>query len=225
MAKLWEIKSTSHQNVAVACSGDDNVVVKLQEQISELSLQVNELNKRHYSLCQQFRSRSRKFIAKSQMLIARQNYKRILRNYQELSITLTFADGYLSYPAFAAVLECMVGLFWCVYSILSSYDADYLNVKIIYMVIAIYSILLLILMVPAALTNEAAKESRRLIESLPGWFPQRHKEINLRILRLFKSEPALTLWEIYRIEKSLVINVIGTLLTYGLLVGTFGSGV
>ena len=43
----------------VACSKDDNVLVKLQEQISKLSLQVKKLNIGHYSGGQQYRSCSR----------------------------------------------------------------------------------------------------------------------------------------------------------------------
>ncbi|GIZ04642.1 hypothetical protein CEXT_164861 [Caerostris extrusa] len=36
-------------------------------------------------------------------------------------------------------------------------------------------------------------------------------------------QTALTLWKIYRIDKSLLISAIGTLISYGILVGTLGS--
>ncbi|GBL97792.1 hypothetical protein AVEN_231954-1 [Araneus ventricosus] len=135
---------------------------------------------------------------------------------------LAFADDFLSYPVFVSVLECMVGLFWSSNNVLLFYKtSDSRNMMIIYTVIGMYFILLLMLMVPAASTNEAARASRRLIDSLPGWFPQSGKEINSLILRMLKDEPALTLWKIYRIEKSLLISGIGTLVTYGFLVGTF----
>ncbi|GBM03281.1 hypothetical protein AVEN_142567-1 [Araneus ventricosus] len=135
---------------------------------------------------------------------------------------LAFADDILSYPVFVSVLECMVGLFWSSNNVLLLYKtSDSRSMMTINAIIGVYLILLLMLMVPAASTNEAAKTSRRVIDSLPGWFPQRSKEINLLILRMLKDEPALTLWKIYRIEKSLVISAIGMLVTYGFLVGTF----
>jgi len=52
--KRWEIKSTTCQNAAVACCSNDDVLVKLQQQISELPLKVNELNKRHFFVHQWF---------------------------------------------------------------------------------------------------------------------------------------------------------------------------
>ncbi|GBM03282.1 hypothetical protein AVEN_142568-1 [Araneus ventricosus] len=118
----------------------------------------------------------------------------------------------------------MVGLFWSCSNALSLYKTDHLNTMTINVIITMYSVFLVMLMVPAASTNDAAKASRRLIDSLPGWFPQRSKEINLLILRMFKDEPTLTLWKIYKIEKSLLISAIGTLVTYGFLVGTFENG-
>ncbi|GBM03297.1 hypothetical protein AVEN_142577-1 [Araneus ventricosus] len=157
------------------------------------------------------------------MIIAQHDYKSILEMYQELSVTLTFADDCLSYPVFAAVTGSMLGLFRSCCIVLSLYKTNHLNISTINIIIGMYSIFLLMLMVPAASTNEAARAARKLIGSLPGWFPQRSKEINLLILRIFKDEPALTLGNIYRIEKSLLISAIGTLITYGFLVGTFES--
>ncbi|GBM03265.1 hypothetical protein AVEN_142552-1 [Araneus ventricosus] len=141
--------------------------------------------------------------------------------YQELSVTLTFTDDCVSYPVFVAGTGSMVGLFHSCCIVLSLYKSNNLNISTI--MIGMNSIFLLMLMVAAASTNEAARAARKLIGSLPGWFPQRSKEINLLILRIFKDEPALTLGKIYRIGKSLLISAIGTLITYGFLVGTFES--
>ncbi|GIY20057.1 hypothetical protein CEXT_601041 [Caerostris extrusa] len=46
--KMWEIKSTSYQNVAITSSSNDDVLVKLQGKNSQLSLEVNELNKGNF---------------------------------------------------------------------------------------------------------------------------------------------------------------------------------
>ncbi|GBM03299.1 hypothetical protein AVEN_142579-1 [Araneus ventricosus] len=143
--------------------------------------------------------------------------------YQELSVTLTFTDDFLSYPVFVAVTDSMVGFFRSCCIVLSLYKSNHLSITTINVIIGMNSIFLLMLMVPAASTNETARAARKLIGSLPGCFPQRSKEINLLLLRIFKDEPALTLAKVYRIEKSLLISAIGSLVTYGFLVGTFES--
>ncbi|GBL92380.1 hypothetical protein AVEN_174677-1 [Araneus ventricosus] len=78
-------------------------------------------------------------------------------------------------------------------------------------------------MIPAAAANEAARVARDVALSLPTLYPQRHQEANLLLFNISAREPSLTLWKIYRIEKSLLISTVGSLVTYGLLVGTFGT--
>ncbi|KAF8796830.1 hypothetical protein HNY73_001166 [Argiope bruennichi] len=78
-------------------------------------------------------------------------------------------------------------------------------------------------MIPAAAANEAARVARNLAFSLPNLTPQCHEEIDLILFDLSTKEPSLTLWKIYKIENSLLISAIGTLITYGFLVGTLGS--
>nr|XP_015925872.1 uncharacterized protein LOC107453517 [Parasteatoda tepidariorum] len=57
--KMWEMKTTSFQSAAIASQNNDNVVVKLQEKISEQPLQVSELNKWQYYEESRYRSRAR----------------------------------------------------------------------------------------------------------------------------------------------------------------------
>ncbi|GIY99631.1 uncharacterized protein CEXT_483381 [Caerostris extrusa] len=59
--------------------------------------------------------------------------------------------------------------------------------------------------------------------SLPGWFPKQYSIIKMHVRRRFMPKTTLTLWKIYRIDKSLLISAIGTLISYGILVGTLGS--
>ncbi|GIY10949.1 uncharacterized protein CEXT_219861 [Caerostris extrusa] len=86
-----------------------------------------------------------------------------------------------------------------------------------------YSVLLLITLTPAAAANQAAAKARELVLSLPAWFPKRYSIINMHVRRKFMHKTALTLWKIYRIDKSLLISAIGTLISYGILLGTLGS--
>ncbi|GIY47366.1 uncharacterized protein CDAR_501941 [Caerostris darwini] len=85
-----------------------------------------------------------------------------------------------------------------------------------------YFILLLITLTPAADVNQASAMAREFVLSLPGWIPQRYSRIKVLIRRSFMRETALTLWKIYRIDNSLLISAIGTLISYGILFGTLG---
>ncbi|GIZ04638.1 uncharacterized protein CEXT_164841 [Caerostris extrusa] len=86
-----------------------------------------------------------------------------------------------------------------------------------------YFVLLMMTLPPAEAANQAAATAREIVLSLPGWFPKRYSTIKLLVCRRFLPKTALTLWNIYRIDKSLFISAIGTLITYGILLGTLGS--
>ncbi|GIY12630.1 hypothetical protein CDAR_104211 [Caerostris darwini] len=86
-----------------------------------------------------------------------------------------------------------------------------------------YFVLLMMILPSAAVANQAAATAREIVLSLPGWFPKRYNIVKLLVCRSFMHKTALTLWDIYRIDKSLLISAIGTLITYGILLGTLGS--
>ncbi|GIY52832.1 hypothetical protein CDAR_432631 [Caerostris darwini] len=75
---------------------------------------------------------------------------------------------------------------------------------------------------PAAAANQTAATAREFVLSLPRCFPKRYSTIKLLVRRSFKPKTALTLGNIYRIDRSLLISAIGTLITYGILLGTLG---
>ncbi|GIY94401.1 hypothetical protein CEXT_369341 [Caerostris extrusa] len=66
----------------------------------------------------------------------------------------------------------------------------------------------------AAAANQAPETAREIVLSLPDWFPKRYSIIKILVCRSFKPKTALTLWNIYRIDKSLLISAISTLITY-----------
>ncbi|GFR16030.1 uncharacterized protein TNCT_440011 [Trichonephila clavata] len=79
-------------------------------------------------------------------------------------------------------------------------------------------------MLPASSANKAGKDARDIILSLPGWFPQHHRKLKLAVRRKFKqTEYSLTLWKTYLINRSMLISALGTLVTYGIIIATFGS--
>ncbi|GIY94391.1 uncharacterized protein CEXT_369251 [Caerostris extrusa] len=97
-----------------------------------------------------------------------------------------------------------------------------------------YFVLLLITLTPATAACQAAATTREIVLSLPAWFPKRYRIIKLHVRHKLMHKTALTSWKIDRIDKSsnyridnfdesLLISSVGTLNSYGILVGTLGS--
>ncbi|GBM28343.1 hypothetical protein AVEN_229527-1 [Araneus ventricosus] len=86
---------------------------------------------------------------------------------------------------------------------------------------AICSFLLqMIIMIPACLANEEAKHVAQI---LPDWIPKHESDLKLEFEKEFRQQKFLSSWNIYFFDRSLVITSIGTLLTYGILLGTVGK--
>ncbi|GBM00152.1 hypothetical protein AVEN_176395-1 [Araneus ventricosus] len=137
---------------------------------------------------------------------------------------MSFADDFLSFPAFVTVLNGMIGLFSFTYNFIVELKSD-LNYFVFVANtdgIVLNLTLLLVIMLPGAAVNQVARISKETAKSLPWRFPQHYMEIK-KILRQQTTFAELTLWKIYAIEKSLLVSALGTLVTYGFLVGTMGS--
>ncbi|GIY47362.1 uncharacterized protein CDAR_501921 [Caerostris darwini] len=163
------------------------------------------------------------FKLKSEVLTARQDYQRILGIYKEINETMIMMDNFLSLPIFITVFIILASLFWYGYSFAFPPNVSYEAKIFVSMGFLQYFVLLLITLMPAAAANQAALAAREIVLSLPAWFPKRYRIIKLHVRRKFMHKTALTLWKIYRIDKSLLISAIGSLISYGILVGTLGS--
>ncbi|GFS64796.1 uncharacterized protein NPIL_121171 [Nephila pilipes] len=159
------------------------------------------------------------FILKSEALIAQYNYQRILKIYQKLSQLMTFANDFLSYPVFINVLCSMIGLFTFSYTFVFYPQNEYAIYIIILLGIFHYSLSLVLSVILAADCNRTSNLARRTVVSLPGWFPQQYQMLKMLIRQRYKNEFVLTLWKIYVIDESLLVSALGTLVTYGFLVG------
>ncbi|GBM30016.1 hypothetical protein AVEN_165590-1 [Araneus ventricosus] len=163
------------------------------------------------------------FTSKSKDLIKRQDYRRILKAYKLLTEAMSLTDSFLSYPMFIEVLVNMVELFWFGYCFVFLPKIDSLTKIFIFIGMLLSFILLSIVLLPAAAANKAAYLSWEVVTSLPAWFPKHHEGIKMYVRQRFNSKVSLSLWDIYRIDKSLFITALGTILTYGVLLGTFGN--
>ncbi|GFY67262.1 uncharacterized protein TNIN_439311 [Trichonephila inaurata madagascariensis] len=79
----------------------------------------------------------------------------------------------------------------------------------------------LLIMVSASRTNEMAKKVQNTLQCLKYRFSRDLRETKLQ--EVCTKESNLTLWKIYVVDRSLLITSFGTLLTYGILIGTLGE--
>ncbi|GBO32459.1 hypothetical protein AVEN_191932-1 [Araneus ventricosus] len=177
-------------------------------------------------ICKCLESFHREFAYRSHALITKNSQQRLLIVYREVNETTAFADDILSYPAFTTVLNGMIGLFSFAYHFIYHLNFMFLS-NYIWLVthiagIILYSTFLLVIMLSGAGVNQAARISMETSEDLLWRFPENFAKL-MKILRKRSSFAALTLWKIYTIEKSLFISAIGSLVTYGCLLGTMGS--
>ncbi|GIY79380.1 uncharacterized protein CDAR_204631 [Caerostris darwini] len=163
------------------------------------------------------------FIWKSKVLIARQDYPRILEIYKEMNEAMVMMDDFLSLPILVSVVNILASLSWYGYSFAFPPNVNNLTGVFVSIGFLQYSVLLLITLTPAAAVNQVAAMARELVLSLPGWIPKRYSIIKSLICRSCMGKTSLTLWKIYRIENSLLISAIGTLISYGILIGTLES--
>ncbi|GIY94400.1 uncharacterized protein CEXT_369331 [Caerostris extrusa] len=142
------------------------------------------------------------FKLKSKVLTAHQDYQRILEIYKEMNETMIMIDTFLSLPIFISVFIILESLFWYGYSFAFPLDVSYETEIFVSMGFLQYFLLLLITLIPAAAANQAAAMAREIVLSLPAWFPKRYSIIKHRVRRKFLQKTVLTLWKIYRIDKS-----------------------
>ncbi|GFT03778.1 uncharacterized protein NPIL_644951 [Nephila pilipes] len=158
------------------------------------------------------------------VFIAKDDYQTMIQVYQEITEVMIYFQDFFSYPAFINVLSSMAGLFWGSYSIVFQSQKDYIISVFLLGVVLNYFALLLAIMMPASAVNKAAKVAKNTVLSTPGWFPQHYGKLKMFICKRFKhQELALTLGKVYKIDTSLIISTLGTLISYGILVGTLGT--
>ncbi|GFY69409.1 uncharacterized protein TNIN_334731 [Trichonephila inaurata madagascariensis] len=75
----------------------------------------------------------------------------------------------------------------------------------------------------ASSANRAADVAKEAVMSLPGRIPEYHNELKVILRKECKQNVCLTLWKIYKIDKSLIISALGVLMSYGFLIATFGT--
>ncbi|GBO05982.1 hypothetical protein AVEN_107594-1 [Araneus ventricosus] len=163
------------------------------------------------------------FFTKSLSLVGTLEHLSILNIYEEVTEVMAFADDFLSYYAFIFVVISMSGLFWFTYIFVFLKQGNYYTYVFIFSGVVYYLLVLLSVILPAAAVNEAAEIAKSNILFMESWIPKPYRDSKIYLRQKLKQSVEMTLWKIYKVDKSLFITSLGTLLTYGMLLGTLGS--
>ncbi|KAF8778430.1 hypothetical protein HNY73_015154 [Argiope bruennichi] len=149
--------------------------------------------------------------------------KNLLSIWKKASKNLKFTDDVLSFSAFVAVLINMTELFLVGYR-----TAFHVRVSQNYFLppfcFGTYNLSLqLLIMVPALNVNESSKNVKNSLERLKLQFHKDKRENIFDFGEHFVEESNLTLWKIYIMDRPLIITSLGTLITYGIMLGTLGK--
>ncbi|GFQ84452.1 uncharacterized protein TNCT_228161 [Trichonephila clavata] len=143
--------------------------------------------------------------------------------YGEIMRFMRSVDEYFSQPVFFAIVFNMAGLFWGGYRI--AFYSDMSKMYFLSLLMPQLSNLsnLLLIMVSASFTNELASKVKCAMQCLPYRNSIQDPQRKFNFKKDLNQENSLTLWKVYVMDRSLIITSIGTLLTYGILIGTLGK--
>lgn len=150
-------------------------------------------------------------------------YVRLVQIYRQMVDLMVFIEDYLSFPVFATMLSIMGGLFRASYAVMFQPNRNYITYSYTCVTGYCYLYSLLGFIIKASEANRYAMIAREKVVSLPGVLPKQYTQLKLAIRKEFKRKIVLTFWKIYIIDRSMVINALGTLTTYGILIATLGN--
>ncbi|GBO20039.1 hypothetical protein AVEN_84854-1, partial [Araneus ventricosus] len=147
-----------------------------------------------------------------------QDFRKCFAVNLEILKYLNNFDEHLAFPAFLAVLLTMINLFRSGYQlafppVVSTRYNFFSSATAIF-----YLTFQLLIMISAAVTNEEASKTTSVILDKKCSTRSEKARLEKRL-----KESNLTLWKIYVLDRSIIISSIGSLLTYGILLGTFGK--
>ncbi|GFS51555.1 hypothetical protein TNIN_41121 [Trichonephila inaurata madagascariensis] len=79
------------------------------------------------------------------------------------------------------------------------------------------------LIISASSANAAVDVAKEAVLSFPGKIPQYYNELKVILRKDCKQSVCLTLWKIYKIDRSLIISAVGVVMSYGFLIATLGT--
>ncbi|GBN99163.1 hypothetical protein AVEN_198638-1 [Araneus ventricosus] len=149
---------------------------------------------------------------------------RVLEDFQKLVTlhehtlnNLEYFDKNFSFSFFITILLTMIGIFRCGYSVAFIDDNPTLLNAYSISSMFLYMLYQLLLMIAGSITNEATNDTSNVLKN------RYNKDFKSPKLEVDFSQNSLTIWKIYKLDRSLIISSFGTLLTFGILLGTLGK--
>ncbi|GFT36557.1 uncharacterized protein NPIL_695881 [Nephila pilipes] len=226
MAEIW--KSIHVLNLArVSFNLKKYFVLLLQlilSLVSFISCTVLSLFSLYYGLtCRLLRNLLQNVLEKVEGDCFPEDLENLFLAYVDITRCMKHIDNHLSQPAFLTVFYTMTGLFSGGYRLVfQTYNTNEYFLSLILPLIFYLSVQLMI-MLSASITNELANNVKFVMQCLPYRNPSQDPEMKYKFEKDLNQENCLSLWKFYVMDRSLVITSIGTLLTYGILIGSLGK--
>ncbi|GFU16759.1 uncharacterized protein NPIL_457451 [Nephila pilipes] len=148
---------------------------------------------------------------------------RIIYGYLKIRKIMESLEYFMCSSAFIMVVSTMTGLFYMSYNLIFTPKYDYRD-YMCYLCGGMYHCSIIgIVIVSASAANSAAEGAKEAVMSLPGMFPKCYNELKVILIKDCKQQVCLTLWKIYKIDRSLIITAMGAQVNYGILVATLGT--
>ncbi|GFY67260.1 uncharacterized protein TNIN_439291 [Trichonephila inaurata madagascariensis] len=143
--------------------------------------------------------------------------------HEDIAKCMRSVDENFSLPVFLAVFFHMTGLFWGGYRI--AFHSGMTKMYLLSLLMPQFFNLSnqLLIMVSASVTNEMAIKVKCVMQCLPHPCYIQDPQKKFKFKKDLNQDNSLTLWRVYVMDRSLIITSIGTLLTYGILIGTLGK--
>ncbi|GFS49008.1 uncharacterized protein TNIN_292801 [Trichonephila inaurata madagascariensis] len=145
--------------------------------------------------------------------------------YGNIARCTRILDEHFSQPVFLAVFYTMAGLFW------GGYRAAFLPNKgmtyslTLLIVLIYYLSIQVLIMVSASITNELSSKVKCVMQCLSYQNFIQDPQRKFKFKKGLNQNNSLTLWNVYVMDRSLIITSVGTLLTYGIMIGTLGKNI
>ncbi|GFR25261.1 uncharacterized protein TNCT_67991 [Trichonephila clavata] len=147
----------------------------------------------------------------------------LLNEYGDIARNMRSLDENFSQPIFLTIVFTMAGLFGSGYRIAFHDDESKNHFFSLIIPLCFYLSVQLLIMLSASNTNELENKVKCFILCLPCSNSSKDPKKIFKFKKYLNHDNCLTLWKVYVVDRSLVITSIGTLLTYGILIGTLGK--
>ncbi|GBN40316.1 hypothetical protein AVEN_155473-1 [Araneus ventricosus] len=132
-------------------------------------------------------------------------------------------DSQFSFHAFTLVVLSMINVFRSGYALAFFEETKRMELCSFICALIFYFSIQIALMISGIRTNESANETESKIQDLVKKLRKNYKEMSKLDTDLNEEDYTLSLWKMHILDRRLVVSSVGTLLTYGILLGTLGK--